>query len=73
MKKLLLALLLIIMATPVVDGTSKDLGVGAFGSGDSATKAFTVEKTVTKFVIEMPSPSNGNDIWSEISILVIPD
>ena len=54
------------------DGTQKDLGVGAFGSGDSATKAFNVGKAVTKIVVTQPSPSNGTDYWSEISILVVP-
>lgn len=54
------------------DGTQKDLGVGAFGSGDSATKPFNVGKAVTKIVITQPSPSNGSDYWSEIAILVVP-
>ena len=56
------------------DGTQKDLGVGAFGSGDSATKPFNVDasKLVTKIVITQPSPANGTDYWSEVSILVVP-
>ncbi|MBQ3041276.1 MAG: InlB B-repeat-containing protein [Clostridia bacterium] len=54
------------------DGTSKDLGVGAFGSGDSATKAFNVNKVVTKIVVSQPSPANGTDYWSEVSILIVP-
>ena len=54
------------------NGTQKTIGVGAFGSGESATKAFTIGATVTKFVVTMEAPSNGTDYWSEISILVVP-
>ena len=54
------------------NGTSKDIGVGSFGSGDTATKAFTIEDSVTKFVVYMESPSNGTDYWSELSVLVNP-
>lgn len=57
------------------DGTQQDLGVGAFGSGDGATKSFDVGKygkEVTKIVVTQPSPSNGTDYWSEIAILVVP-
>ncbi len=54
------------------DGTSKELPPGSFGSGETATKAFTIEAMVTKFVVTMPNPSNGTDFWSEISILVVP-
>ena len=54
------------------DGTFKDIGVGSFGSGDTATKAFNIEKIVTKIVVTMESPSNGTDYWSELSVLVVP-
>lgn len=56
------------------DGTTKELGVGSFGSSiDSATKSFNVGATVTKFVATMESPSQGSDFWIEISILVVPE
>ncbi|MBQ8545415.1 MAG: InlB B-repeat-containing protein [Clostridia bacterium] len=54
------------------DGTFKDIGVGSFGSGDTATKAFNIGATVTKIVVTMESPSNGTDYWSELSVLVVP-
>lgn len=56
------------------DGTTKELGVGSFGSSvDSATKAFNVGAKVTKFVATMESPSQGSDFWIEISVLVVPE
>lgn len=55
------------------DGTQQDLGVGAFGSGEGATKSFDVGRVVTKIVVTQPSPSNGTDYWSEIAILVVPN
>ena len=54
------------------NGDSKDIGVGSFGSGDTATKAFNINATVTKIVVTMESPSNGTDYWSELSVLVVP-
>ena len=53
------------------DGTSRNIGLGSFGSGDSATKAFTVGATITKIVIHMSNPSNGSDFWSELTAFVI--
>lgn len=53
------------------DGTEKTLGIGAFGSGATATKPFTVEAEITKVVIFMENPANGTDYWSELCALVI--
>ena len=55
------------------DGTSEEIDMGSFGSGDTATKAFDVKRVVTKFVVTMPACSNGQDYWSELSALVIPE
>ncbi len=54
------------------NGTYKDIGIGAFGSEDTATKAFTIGAFVTKIVVTMESPSNGTDYWSELSAFVVP-
>ena len=55
------------------DGTSETLAKpGSFGSGDTATKAFDINRVVTKFVVTMPACSNGTDYWSELSALIIP-
>ena len=54
------------------DGTQEDLGMGSFGSGEGATKPFTVGKKITKVVITMPSCSKGTDYWIELSMLVVP-
>lgn len=53
------------------DGTTKDLGLGSFGSGDGATKMFNVGAKITKIVITMDSCSVGSDYWIELSILVL--
>ena len=54
------------------DGTTEDLGMGSFGSGEGATTPFTVGKEITKIVITMPSCSIGADYWVELSMLVVP-
>jgi len=50
------------------DGTSKGIGMGSFGG----TSSFNIGKEVVKFEINMESPSNGTDFWSELTVLVIP-
>ena len=54
------------------NGDTKDLGLGSFGSGEGATKSFTVGANITKIVITMGSCSVGSDYWVELSILVVP-
>ena len=54
------------------NGDTKDLGMGSFGQGDSATKTFNVNATITKIVITMGTCSIGNDYWIELSVLVVP-
>ena len=53
------------------DGTSKEIGIGSFGSGAAATKAFTVENTVVKIVVHMETPANGTDSLQEMSACLI--
>lgn len=48
------------------DGSQKFLGIGSFGDDPSS---FEVEgKVITKVVIVMPNPSNGEDFWQEITL-----
>ena len=54
------------------DGTQRDLGLGSFGSGEGATKSFTVGAEITKIVITMSTCSIGSDYWVELSILTVP-
>ena len=49
------------------NGTTKNLGIGSFGS----TCAFEVNGEITKIEIRMDNPSNGQDLWSELSAYVI--
>ena len=48
------------------DGTEVSLGVGAFGDEPSV---FDVGgRVITKVVVYMPNPSEGSDIWQEITL-----
>ena len=52
------------------NGDMAVIGSGTFGENGTETTVFTVNATVTKFVVTMENPSNGSDKWSELSVLL---
>ena len=52
------------------NGESAVIGTSNFGSEGTETTVFSVNATVTKFVVTMEEPSNGSDKWSELSVLL---
>ena len=48
------------------DGSTASLGTGAFGDNPASFEAFG--KSIIKVVIYMPNPSEGSDIWQEITL-----
>lgn len=49
------------------DGTEQTVGVSSFGE----TRPFEIKATVTKIVVRMKNPSNGQDYWQELGCFVI--
>ena len=55
------------------NGETAIIGSSTFGNEGTETTVFSVNATVTKFVVTMEKPSNGSDQWSEISVFVAND